>query len=90
MWHVWDRRELLACIEVDIFEIGITLPGRSEGSLVATMPCRQQLCAVFGSAASELNWSFTTVRAEERVVINDQELYGIYYKSSTFTLRMKP
>jgi len=38
---------------VNVFETGITLPGRSEVSLAATAPCRLQLCAVeWGSESS--------------------------------------
>jgi hypothetical protein len=36
----------------NVFETVITLPGRSEVSLVATTPCQLQLCTVSGSIAS--------------------------------------
>ena len=38
---------------INVFEIDITLPGRSELSLAATTPYRLQLCTVFGAAASK-------------------------------------
>ena len=36
---------------VNVFEISVALPGRSELSLAAVTPCRLQLCAVSGSSA---------------------------------------
>jgi len=39
---------------VNVFEIAVALPGRSELCLVAATPCRLQLCAVSGSSAGKL------------------------------------
>jgi len=39
---------------VNVFEIGIALPVRSEGNLAATTPCRLQLCAMLWSSAGLL------------------------------------
>ena len=39
---------------VNVFDIAVTLPDRSDVSLAAATPCRLQLCAVLGSCASNL------------------------------------
>jgi len=41
---------------VNVFETGITLPGRYEAGLAAAVPCRLQLCAAFGIPASKNIW----------------------------------
>jgi hypothetical protein len=38
---------------VNVFDIGTTLPDRSDVSLTVATPCRLQLCAVLGSSASK-------------------------------------
>jgi len=46
---------------VNVFETGITLPGRSEGSRAVATPCRLQLCAVLWRAASRLSAACSAV-----------------------------
>jgi hypothetical protein len=53
---------------VNVFETGITLPGRSEVSQAATTPCRLQLRAVLESSASKLSGRYCT-----SVVASDSE-----------------
>ena len=49
-----DRNYEFIPDRVNVFEIGITLPARSEDSHSATTPCRLQLWSVFGNSASKL------------------------------------
>ena len=47
---------------VNVFETGKTLPGRSEASLTATMPCRLQQYTATRSLASKLSGHYATKR----------------------------
>jgi hypothetical protein len=42
-------------IRVNVYETGITVPGHSEVSLAAAMPCHLQLCVVLRSSTSKLS-----------------------------------
>ena len=48
----------------NVFETGITLPGRSELSLAVTTPCRLQLCAVSWSVTSRLSGYLITRKSD--------------------------
>jgi hypothetical protein len=42
----------------NVFETGITLPGRSDVSLEAATSCWQQLCAVLGNLTGKLSVAY--------------------------------
>jgi hypothetical protein len=48
-----DGRYECTAYAVNVFEIGITLPGRSDGNLPVATPCRLQLCAVLWTVANK-------------------------------------
>jgi hypothetical protein len=51
---MWLNYNIITHNGVNVFENGITLPGRSEVSQAATTPCRLQLCTVSGCKTSKL------------------------------------
>jgi hypothetical protein len=47
----------------NVFERGITLPGRTDGSLAAATPCRLQLRTVLGRSANKFSGDYHTLSA---------------------------